>query len=54
MLAFWTGGDAALMDEIFHSSGLMRENWYRKQSGTTYGAITLQKAIDGIIRSFIS
>lgn len=45
MLAFWCQGDAQLMDEIFRSSGLMREKWDRKQSGTTYGAITLQKAI---------
>jgi putative DNA primase/helicase len=48
MLAFWCQGDTALMDEIFRSSGLMREKWDRKQSGTTYGAITLQKAIDGL------
>lgn len=49
MLAFWTGEDAALMDEIFRSSGLMREKWDRKQSGTRYGAITLQKPIDGMM-----
>lgn len=54
MLAFWTGGDAALMDEIFRSSGLMREKWDRKQSGTTYGAITLQKAIDGMSSAYSS
>lgn len=48
MLAFWCQGDLQLMDEIFRSSGLMREKWDRKQSGTTYGAITLQKAIDGL------
>lgn len=48
MLAFWCQGDLQLMDEIFRSSGLMREKWDRRQSGTTYGAITLQKAIDGL------
>ena len=46
MLAFWCAGDVSLMDEIFRSSGLMREKWDRKQSGTTYGAITLQKAAE--------
>ena len=46
-LAFWTGKDAALMDKLFRQSGLMREKWDRKQSGTTYGAITIQKAIEG-------
>ena len=48
MLAFWCQGDIQQMDEIFRSSGLMREKWDRRQSGTTYGAITLQKAIDGL------
>lgn len=47
MLAFWTGCDADKMDAIFRQSGLMREKWDRKQSGSTYGAITIQKAIAG-------
>lgn len=45
MLAFWTGCDASKMDVIFRSSGLMREKWDRPQSGSTYGALTIQKAI---------
>ncbi len=44
-LAFWTGKDEVLMDKLFRQSGLMREKWDRKQSGTTYGAITIGKAI---------
>lgn len=47
LLAFWCQGNIQLMDEIFRSSGLMREKWDRRQSGTTYGAITLQKAVEG-------
>lgn len=47
MLAFWTGCDADKMDAIFRQSGLMREKWDRKQSGSTYGALTIQKAIAG-------
>lgn len=47
MLAFWCGCDASKMDSIFRQSGLMREKWDRKQSGTTYGALTLEKAIAG-------
>lgn len=47
MLAFWTGCDADKMDAIFRQSGLMRDKWDRKQSGSTYGAITIQKAIAG-------
>lgn len=46
MLAFWCGKDYNLMDKFFRSSGLMRDKWDRKQSGTTYGAITLNKAIE--------
>ena len=45
MLAFWCRCDEGLMDKIFRASGLMREKWDRKQSGTTYGKITLHKAI---------
>ena len=45
LLAFWTGRDAARMDTLFRQSGLMREKWKREQSGTTYGAITIQNAI---------
>ena len=46
MLAFWTGRNPALMDEIFRSSGLMRDKWDRRQSGSTYGALTIQKACE--------
>ena len=45
MLAFWCRCDAEKMDAMFRSSGLMREKWDRKQSGTTYGAITIARAI---------
>ena len=47
MLAFWTGCDSDKMDAIFRSSGLMRDKWDRKQSGSTYGTITIEKAIAG-------
>ena len=44
ILAFWCRKDEQLMDKLFRSSGLMREKWDRKQSGTTYGAMTISKA----------
>ncbi len=47
LLAFWCGRDADKMDAVFRQSGLMRDKWDRKQSGSTYGAITLEKAIAG-------
>jgi len=45
-LAFWTAKDPQKMDELFRKSGLMREKWDRPQAGTTYGQITIQKAIE--------
>lgn len=45
MLAFWCGRDTAKMDDIFRQSGLMRDKWDRKQSGSTYGKIMLKKAV---------
>ena len=45
LLAFWTGKDASQMDRLFRMSGLYRDKWDRKQSGTTYGALTIQHAI---------
>lgn len=52
LLAFWTGRDAERMDRLFRQSGLMREKWDRQQAGTTYGAITIQKAIDACTEVF--
>lgn len=45
MLAFWCAGDAEKMDGIYRSSGLMRKKWDRKQSGSTYGNLVIQRAI---------
>ena len=44
-LAVHTGCNAAQMDRLFRQSGLMREKWDRPQSGSTYGAISIEKAI---------
>jgi putative DNA primase/helicase len=45
ILAFWSGRDINQMDRLFQQSGLMRDKWHRVQSGSTYGQITLEKAI---------
>ncbi len=45
ILAFWLGRDADAIDSVFRSSGLMRDKWDRKQSGGTYGSLTVQKAV---------
>jgi hypothetical protein len=45
-LAFWTGCDKTQMDRMFRASGLMRaDKWDRQQSGSTYGAITIDRAL---------
>ena len=44
LLAFYTK-NAAQIDRLFRQSGLMREKWDRPQSGTTWGALQIQKAI---------
>lgn len=44
-LAFWCGRDIAQMDRLFRRSELYRDKWDRPQSGSTYGQITLEKAV---------
>lgn len=44
-LAFWTNRDYNKMDSIFRSSSLYREKWDRKTGDSTYGELTLNKAI---------
>lgn len=46
LLAFWTGRNIEQMDRLFRLSGLYRTKWDRKQSGTTYGYVTLQTAVN--------
>lgn len=44
-LAYWTGKDPEAMDRLFRASGLMRDKWDREQAGSTYGKLTIDKAI---------
>lgn len=44
MLAFWCGPDAALIDQCFRASGLMREKWSARQD---YREATIANAIEG-------
>lgn len=48
LLAFWCGGEIEQIDELFRESGLMREKWDRTQSGSTYGMLTIKKALSGM------
>jgi len=47
-LSFWCGGDVEQIDRLFRNSGLMRDKWDRVQSGSTYGRLTIQKALSGM------
>lgn len=46
MAAFFSGGDAALTDAVFRSSGLMREKWDEMRGERTYGEMTVSKALE--------
>lgn len=45
-LAFFTQKDAGMMDALFRASGLCREKWDKMIGSTTYGQMTINKAID--------
>lgn len=45
-LAFWCARDFDKMDAIFRRSGMMRDKWDAKRENSTYGQITLTKAIN--------
>ena len=45
VLAFWTGKDPELMDEIFRGSALYRAKWDAVHGADTYGNITISRAI---------
>lgn len=47
LLAFWTSRNAEQMDRLFRQSGLMRDKWDRPTGDSTYGQITIEKAIAG-------
>lgn len=44
-LAFWCQKDETQIDRIFRSSGLMRPKWDEKRGESTYGQMTMAKAI---------
>jgi hypothetical protein len=46
-LAFWTAGDRGRIDRLFRRSGLMREKWEERRGDTTYGEMTIDKALEG-------
>jgi hypothetical protein len=47
MLARWTGGEATRIDRLFRRSKLYRAKWDTPRGTSTYGALTIQKALAG-------
>jgi len=47
LLSFWFGPDPANIDRAFRGSGLMRDKWDERRGDSTYGAITIEKALEG-------
>lgn len=47
LLHFWTGDDAGQLDRLFRQSGLMRDKWDQRRGTSTYGAMTIAKAMNG-------
>jgi putative DNA primase/helicase len=47
VLAFWCGPNAAQIDRLFRSSALMRDKWDSARGDSTYGAWTINKALEG-------
>lgn len=45
-LAFWCANDPGQIDSLFRQSQLMRKKWDERRGATTYGELTIQKAIE--------
>ena len=54
MLVFWTGGNSQQIDRLFRNSALMRPKWDRRQSGSTYGQISINRCLNTYRGSFYS
>jgi putative DNA primase/helicase len=54
LLAFWAGQNPARIDHLFRQSGLMRDKWDSRRGETTYGAQTIEKALQGRVAFYSS
>jgi putative DNA primase/helicase len=44
-LSFWSGRDPEQIDRLFRNSRLMRDKWERSAGQSTYGQVTIERAI---------
>ena len=54
LLAFWTNGDIARVDNLFRKSELYRPKWDSMRGSNTYGEITIEKALSSMGNGYIS
>ena len=47
ILSFWCGDDAVQIDGVFRESKLYRSKWDESRGATTYGEMTIQRALGG-------
>jgi len=52
MLGFWTGGDHDRVDRLFRRSGLMRAKWDSRRGESTYGDVTIERALAGLTATY--
>jgi putative DNA primase/helicase len=52
LLAFWTGGDRARIDQLFRQSGLYREKWDADRGASTYGENTIGEVLNGLTETY--
>ena len=45
ILIFWLGNDIERIDRLFRRSGLMRKKWDSRRDNTTYGIMSIRKAL---------
>jgi putative DNA primase/helicase len=48
IIAFWSAGNAGLIDQVFRQSKLMRDKWDEARGERTYGERTIDFALEGI------
>jgi CheY-like chemotaxis protein len=49
-IAYFAGNDPARIDSLFRQSGLYRPKWDERRGATTYGQLTIAKALEGKTR----
>jgi putative DNA primase/helicase len=52
MLAFYCNGSIEQIDRLFRKSALMRDKWDSRRSDSTYGNITIQRAVSGMTKFY--